>query len=141
MLNVGNPPLRWLELGDINCGAMSATFWYSNCESASAKAFSLVEIHQAYKSKSYSVARSRHLRRTCIDAPRIILLASASTTPGLSMCMMSAFPFHSLHQCKRICSTTRISCVLMCSRNFVKIYGKAMVNADCACGWGWDSVA
>jgi len=61
---------------DSNCGAMSAIRLVSTRDNASAKAFSLVEAHLASRSKSNSVARRRYLRKTCIDAPRILRLVS-----------------------------------------------------------------
>ena len=132
--SVRNPRCRRLDVGRSNCGARSAILLYSDRESASAKAFSLVEIHFASKSKSYSLASSKHRRRTCIEDPRIVLFDIAWAPALLSTWIRSAFPFQCGPPCSSTCSTARTSWVLMCSLPLVRDCGSRILNAASCSG-------
>ena len=137
LLYVRNPCCRRLHVSCSNWGARSAILSYWDRESASAKAFSLVDTHLASKSKSYSEASSRHLCSKFMDPPRMVRLETACAEALLSTWIISVILFHSLPQCRSTCSTARISWVLMCSLPQAGESGMGIENADPGPGWAW----
>ena len=111
-------------------GARSAILSYWDRKSASAKEYSLVDIHLSSKSKSYSEASIRQLRSRFMDPSQMVRLETACVTALLSTWITSVMPFHSLPQCRSTCSTARIFCVLMCSVPWTRDSRIGIENAD-----------
>jgi len=103
---------------------------YSDRESGLARAFSFVGTHNAPISKSYSIVSNNHLRKTCMEAPRMVRLAIPWAPAWLSTCITSAFHFHLEAQCSRTYSTTPISAALMQSLPLAIGKGIGIENAE-----------